>query len=219
MGATYDFCGWATRNDLKCSDGRTIRRDAFRENDGQVVPLVWNHQHNEVGNVLGHALLKNVPEGVIAYGTFNDTEMGRDAKELVRHGDITHLSIFANKLKQNGGDVIHGSIKEVSLVLAGANPGASIIEVIEHGETVEDSAEIYNDEEYGISLEDLNIQHAEENDDEVEEDEEVAEEVNEKTVEDVLNELTEEQQDVVYALIGQALEHSGIEDEDRSPCP
>ena len=134
----FDFSGWATRNDLKCSDGRTIRKDAFKHNDGQKVPLVWNHQHNEAYNVLGHALLENRTEGVYAYCTFNDSESGRNAKELVEHGDITALSIYANHLKQDGGNVLHGDIREVSLVLAGANPGALIENVITHGDTSED---------------------------------------------------------------------------------
>ena len=130
----YDFCGWATRNDLKCTDGRIIRRDAFKECDGSTVPLVWNHQHSEAYNVLGHAELENRPEGVYAYGTFNDTESGRQAKELVKHGDITMLSIYANQLKQVGNDVIHGAIREVSLVLAGANREAKIESFFEHSD-------------------------------------------------------------------------------------
>ena len=134
MERNYDFSGWATRNDLKCSDGRTIRKDAFAHNDGQWVPLVWNHLHNDPDNVLGKALLKNHPEGVRAYGYFNDTSKGQNAKSLVVHGDIGYLSIYANHLKQNGGDVLHGDIREVSLVLAGANPGAYIDDVIEHGD-------------------------------------------------------------------------------------
>ena len=150
--ATYDFSGWATRNDLKCSDGRTIRKDAFKQNDGQTVPLVWNHDHNDPMNVLGHALLENREEGVYAYCSFNNTPAGETARNLVRHGDVTALSIYANKLKQYGSDVVHGAIREVSLVLAGANPGAFIDAVLEHGEISEDSAIIYNDCE-GLSLE------------------------------------------------------------------
>ena len=129
---SYDFSGWATRNDLECSDGRIIRRDAFKHNDGDKVPLVWNHRHNEPEEVLGHALLENRPEGVYAYCTFNDTESGKNAKLLVQHGDITQLSIYANKLKQQGKNAIHGAIREVSLVLAGANPGAFIDSVLVH---------------------------------------------------------------------------------------
>ena len=122
----YDFSGWATRANVKCSDGRTIMKDAFIDNDGTQVPLVWMHQHNEVGNVLGHALLENREEGVYTYCKFNDSESGKMGRELVRHGDVNQLSIYANKLKQNGGNVIHGAIREVSLVLTGANPEAYI---------------------------------------------------------------------------------------------
>ena len=138
MNEQYDFSGWATRNDILCSDGRTIRRNAFKHNDGKTVPLVWNHSHNDPSNVLGHALLENRDEGVYAYGFFNDTPQGKHAKELVQHGDIEALSIWANKLKQNGGDVLHGDIKELSLVLAGANIGAYIDTVIKHGEECEE---------------------------------------------------------------------------------
>ena len=150
--ATYDFSGWATRNDLKCSDGRTIRKDAFKQNDGQKVPLVWNHDHNDPMNVLGHALLENREEGVYAYCSFNNTPAGNNAKQLVQHGDVTALSIYANQLKQYGQDVVHGAIREVSLVLAGANPGAFIDAVLEHGEVSEDAAIIYNGME-GLSIE------------------------------------------------------------------
>ena len=135
----YDFSGWATRNDLLCGDGRTIRRNAFIDCDGKTVPLVWNHQHNEVNNVLGHALLENRDDGVYAYCTFNETESGQAAKKLVQHGDVKSLSIYANKLKQIGSDVIHGTIRELSLVLAGANPGAFIDTVLSHGEDGEES--------------------------------------------------------------------------------
>ena len=120
----YDFSGWATRNNIECSDGRTIMKDAFKDNDGQKVPLVWNHQHDDPNEVLGHALLENRDEGVYAYCSFNNTEHGQDAKDCVKHGDIVALSIYANQLKQNGANVIHGAIREVSLVLAGANRGA-----------------------------------------------------------------------------------------------
>ena len=140
MGANYDFSGWATRNDIKCSDGRIIRKNAFKDCDGLVVPLVWNHDHNNATNVLGHALLENREDGVYTYGSFNETEDGITAKKLVQHGDITHLSIYANKLTQNGHDVIHGAIREVSLVLAGANPGAYIDTVIAHSDTADEEA-------------------------------------------------------------------------------
>ena len=144
MEDTYDFGGWATRNDLVCADGRIIRRNAFQVNDGQKVPLVWNHKHDGVVDVLGHALLENREEGVYAYGTFNDTESGQTAKLLVQHGDVDALSIYANNLKQNMANVIHGDIKEVSLVLAGANPGAFIESVIRHGEESEEECRSEN---------------------------------------------------------------------------
>ena len=147
----FDFSGWATRNNLKCSDGRTIRKDAFKDNNGQKVPLVWNHQHNDPLNVLGHALLENRDEGVYAYCSLNDTEAGQNAKRLVEHGDVSALSIYANQLKQHGGDVIHGSIREVSLVLAGANPGAFIDSIICHGEESEEEAIIYTGEDIYLS--------------------------------------------------------------------
>ena len=149
--ANYDFTGWATRNGIKCSDGRTIRRNAFKDNDGETVPLVWNHSHNDPMNVLGHALLENRDEGVYVYGTFNDSAQGKNAKELVEHGDVTALSIYANHLKQRGGDVLHGAIREVSLVLAGANPGAFIDSVMMHGEESDEEAVIYTGEELTLS--------------------------------------------------------------------
>ena len=195
----YDFSGWATRNDIKCSDGRTIRKNAFKDNDGQTVPLVWNHSHNDPANVLGHALLENRDQGVYAYCTFNNSELGQTAKELVEHGDVTSLSIYANKLKQNGGDVIHGAIREVSLVLAGANPGAYIDSVMVHGEESDEEAVIFTGENISLS-------HAENEPQPEEKTEEEKTMAKEKTVQDVFNELTEEQKQVVYALIGQALE-------------
>ncbi len=142
MPTNYDFCGWATRNDIKCSDGRTIRKDAFKDNDGMTVPLVWNHQHNEPYNVLGHALLENRDDGVYAYGYLNNTESGKNAKELLKNGDIHSLSIYANRLKQNGGNVLHGMIREVSLVLAGANPGANIEAVLVHSDDFDEEEEL-----------------------------------------------------------------------------
>ena len=140
--AKYDFGGYATRNDLLCGDGRTIRKDAFKDNDGCTVPLVWNHDHNDPENVLGHALLENRSDGVYAYATFNDTDAGRAAKKLVQHGDVKSLSIYANRLKQVGGDVVHGTIRELSLVLAGANPGAFIDCVMSHSDSDEAEAVI-----------------------------------------------------------------------------
>ena len=238
MRAKYDFSGWATKNDLKCSDGRTIRRNAFKENDGKVVPLVWQHMHNDPTNVLGHALLENRDEGVYAYCTFNDTEGGKNAKLLVEHGDISALSIYANKLKQNGGNVMHGVIREVSLVLSGANPGALIdYPTLAHGEEDDETeAVIYTGEElclYHSEDRDPEEKTPEEEETPEEKPEEVKEEPeelkhedkekedmadNEKTVQDVFDELTEEQKNVVYFMIGQALEDAGVsgeEDEDE----
>lgn len=209
----YDFSGWATRNDLKCSDGRIIRKDAFKNDDGQIRPLIWMHQHNDPGNTLGHALLENRDGGVYAYCTFNDTPNGHLAKELVNHGDVTSLSIYANQLKQNGPDVVHGSIREVSLVLAGANPGAFIDSVMKHSDGTDEEAVIYTGEKLELFHEDR------------EEDEpmktfnntetiEHADGDKEETVADVFNTLTDKQKDVVYALIGQALETDDTTDED-----
>lgn len=202
----YDFSGWATKNNIRCSDGRTILKDAFKQHDGQTVPLVWNHQHNESANVLGHAVLENRDEGVYAYCTFNDTEAGKNAKLLVEHGDVTALSIYANQLKQKGSNVMHGTIREVSLVLAGANPGAFIDSVIRHGEFCEDEAVIYTGEE-------LTLQHADDPSDKADKkDKKGDDEVdnNEKTIQDVFDTLNEEQKNVVYALIGQALEDKSM---------
>lgn len=206
----FDFSGWATRNNLKCSDGRTIRKDAFKDNNGQKVPLVWNHQHNEPFNILGHALLENREEGVYAYCTFNDTEAGQNAKQLVEHGDVSALSIYANQLKQHGGDVIHGSIREVSLVLAGANPGAFIDSIICHGEESEEEAIIYTGEDISLSHADNEEMKEEKPMDDTKK---VENKTDNKTVKDVFDTLTEEQKTVVYALIGQALESAGATDE------
>jgi len=209
MNKKFDFSGWATRNDLMCSDGRIIHKDAFKENDGETVPLVWNHQHNDPLNVLGHALLENRDEGVYAYCVFNSTEAGSNAKLLVEHGDVSALSIYANQLKQQGPTVLHGAIREVSLVLAGANPGAFIDSVIRHGEVADEEAIIYTGE-------DISLYHAEEQDDksldkkdEAKEDEPKNEKKeHEETVADVFDTLTEKQKTVVYAMVGQALEEN-----------
>ena len=200
----FDFSGWATRANLKCSDGRVILKDAFKKNDGETVPLVWNHQHNDPNEVLGHALLENRDEGVYAYCKFNNTESGQTAKLLVQHGDVNALSIYANQLEQSGPNVMHGNIRELSLVLAGANPGAFIDSVIKHGEECEDEAVIFTGEE-------ISLFHAED-----EKGEKMAENPanNEKTVGEVLNSLTEEQKTVVYALIGEALDNSNGSDDD-----
>lgn len=203
----FDFSGWATKANLKCSDGRTIMKDAFKDNDGKQVPLVWNHQHNDPENVLGHALLENRDEGVYAYCKFNDSESGRTAKLLVQHGDVNALSIYANQLKQNMSNVLHGNIREVSLVLAGANPGASIDSIIMHGEESDEEAIVYTGEEICLSHADDEKSKEKENKMTTEETKTGAEEAGkEKTVADVFNTLTEEQKTVVYAMIGQALE-------------
>ena len=223
----YDFCGWATKNNLRCSDGRTIMKDAFKHMDGKVVPLVWNHKHEGVVDVLGHALLENRDEGVYAYGTFNDTESGQTAKLLVQHGDVDALSIYANNLKQNMANVIHGDIREVSLVLAGANPGAFIESVIKHGEESEEEARIFTGEY--ISLEDENpksdIEHSEENskkeDVSMSENEETKKDSTddsnkEETVEDILNTLNEKQEKVVNYIVGLALEEGSNKTDEES---
>ena len=213
----YDFSGWATRNDLLCGDGRTIRRNAFKDDDGATVPLVWNHQHNDPENVLGHALLENRDDGVYAYCTFNDTEAGQAAKTLVQHGDVRSLSIYANKLKQMGKDVIHGKIRELSLVLAGANPGAYIDFVMAHGEDGEDGF-IASYDESAIVVCHSSETKAEEPT-KKEEDTKMAEDLKktedgEKTVQDVIDSMTEEQKTVMYAMVGQALEEAGVTDEE-----
>ena len=207
-----DFSGWATRNDLKCSDGRVIRRDAFKNNDGIKVPLVWNHQHNSPRDVLGHAWLENREEGVYTYGFLNDTTDGEIAKVLIKHGDICALSIYANQLQQAGPDVLHGCICEVSLVHKGANPGAFIDSMLKHGEMSDDEAIIYtgmplclshsaeskddpeDEEKKKDSKEDKSAENKEEKKD------------NEETIADVIDSMSEKQQNVMYALIAQALE-------------
>lgn len=216
MSNDFDFTGWATRNGLRCSDGRIICKDAFRDCDGLKVPLVWNHQHNDPTNVLGHAILENRDDGVYTYGKFNDTEIGQWAKELVKHGDISSLSIYANHLTQDGPNVLHGAIREVSLVLAGANPGALIDSVISHGDDGCEEAIIYTGEELslchscnGNNKDNKKIEHSKEGE------KKMATEPKEKTVEDVFNELTEEQKTVVYALIGQAIEDATNGDADE----
>ena len=202
----YDFSGWATKNNIKCSDGRTILRDAFKHNDGQTVPLVWNHQHNESANVLGHAVLENREEGVYAYCTFNDTEAGKNAKLLVEHGDVTALSIYANQLKQNGSNVMHGTIREVSLVLAGANPGAFIDSVIRHGEFCDDEAVIYTGENLTLEHADNKPSDKEDKAGEDDKGDGKVEGNKQKTIKDVVDSMSEEQKNVLYALVGQALE-------------
>ena len=214
----YDFSGWATRNDIKCSDGRTIKKDAFKNDDGQIVPLVWNHQHNEPNNVLGHALLENRDEGVYAYCKFNDSPSAQHVKLVVEHGDISSLSIYANKLKQLGGDVIHGAIREVSLVLAGANPGAFIDSVMAHGEESDEDAIIYTGEDISLFHGEVerNIQEsiAHADDDKSKEKDNMADK--DKTVQDVIDSMSEEQKTVMYALVGHALEDAGADDVEHS---
>lgn len=215
----FDFSGWATRNDLKCSDGRTIRKDAFKDNNGQKVPLVWNHQHNDPLNILGHALLENRQEGVYAYCTFNETEAGQNAKLLVEHGDVSALSIYANQLKQRGSDVIHGAIREVSLVLAGANPGAFIDSVICHGEESEEEAIIYTGEDISLfhaeydKKEETKEEKPVENEKKTTEGEKKTTE-SEETIGEVLDTLNEKQKTAVFAVIAKALENADNSDDD-----
>lgn len=190
----YDFSGWATKNNLRCSDGLTIVKDAFKENNGRTVPLIWNHEHNDPNNVLGHAMLENRDEGVYAYCKFNNTSAAQNAKDMVQHGDIVALSIYANQLKKQGTYVMHGQIREVSLVLAGANPGAYIDDVMVHGMALEDEAVLFTGEQ-------IELYHG---DDKVKEEEKQM--GNEKTIGEVFDTLTEEQKNVVYAIVGAAVE-------------
>lgn len=259
MKGKFDFSGWATKNDLKCSDGRVIRRDAFKVNDGMTVPLVWNHRHDTTSAVLGHALLENRDEGVYAYGFLNNTRAGKEAKEMISHGDVVSLSIYANNLVQDGANVLHGAIREVSLVLAGANPGAFIESAFAHGEPIDDADEegvIYSggdlsfyhsdikkkkddeededDEEYDEDEEELEDDEAEDEDEEDEEEEEPvvkkkkkgekemahsadsAEKGGEKTIQEIVDTMNDEQKDAMYALIGAAVEDAtGGSDEDE----
>lgn len=201
----YDFCGWATKSGIRCSDGRTIMPDAFKDCDGQSVPLVWNHQHNSLSNVLGHAVLENRKDGVYAYCSFNDTEDGRRAKELVQHHDVNALSIYANELKQQNRNVCHGKIREVSLVLAGANPGAMIKQVVCHSDTgdyeLDDEAEIYN-EANSISMNDSSGDTSMANESMSHADDEQDDETSEETVADVINTLTDKQKKVFFYCVG-----------------
>ena len=245
METSYDFGGWATRNDIKCSDGRTIKENAFKHHDGQSVPLVWSHNHKDANNVLGHAVLENRAEGVYAFGFFNDTEQGQNAKELVVHKDITSLSIYANQLKQSSTkDVTHGVIREVSLVLAGANPGAYIDTVMVHEDSDTEEATIFNpSEELALAHSDeqqeedpnkdadsnKDLEHKDEDPKEKEkeskkemkhEDEDPnkqkeAKDMAEKTVQDVVDSMNEDQKNVMYALIGEALEGKSMEQSDE----
>lgn len=238
----YDFSGWATRANVRCSDGKIIRNDAFKDCDGNVVPLVWNHQHNDPNNILGHALLKNMGDGVYAYCSFNSSESGQAAKTLVEHGDISSLSILANQLKKNGSEVVHGIIREVSLVLAGANPKAFIEEVLTHSDNDGETAKIYFDMpislEHGEPMdeesnpssmnedESASISHADGNDDAEKSDESAStedskdSEKDDETIADVFNTLSEKQKNVVYEMIKQAIadtpEDNNDNEEDNS---
>lgn len=233
MNKDYDFGGWATRNNIQCSDGRTIMKDAFKQNDGQKVPLVWNHQHNDPSEVLGHALLENRDDGIYAYCKFNNTESGQTAKSLVMNGDVDKLSIYANKLKSQMNNVVHGCIREVSLVLAGANPGAYIDSVIVHGEGAEAEEEviIYNDGEISLSDEEDNnseetpdneekIEHSDDTNKEKEDSTKMGEDKKddvkkdkkddvkkEKTIKEIIDTMNDEQKEAMYAVVGQALEN------------
>lgn len=208
----WDFSGWATRNDLHCTDGRTIRKDAFKDCDGKIVPIFWNHQHDSVDNVLGHGMLENRDEGVYFYGAFNEDEEGQKAKKRVQHGDIRSLSIMANQLRQVGGDVIHGVIREVSLVPAGANPGAFIDIVMSHGEEVGDAMILGYDE--AISL---HFYHADDEEEKKDEKESDDEKDSEETLEDVINSMTEKQRNTMFGLIGKALEEKDEKLEEGDP--
>lgn len=225
MSLNCDFSGWATKNDLRCSDGRTILRDAFKENDQKRVPLVWNHQHNDPNNILGHAILENRNDGVYAYCFFNETENAKAVKEMVRHGDLKSLSIFANQLKQDGSKVVHGMIREVSLVVAGANPGAFIDSIMEHSDGTDEAAVIYYGEakasidelEHAYSeseaVEEIveeKIEHAEKEENKGEPE---MEEPKKKTIKDVLDTFNEEQKTALHAIIGNLLEE---EDDDET---
>lgn len=226
MGVEFDFSGWATKNGLKCSDGRVIMHDAFKDNDGQTVPLVWNHQHDNSSNVLGHALLENRDEGVYAYCSFNDSEAGQNAKLLVKHGDVNALSIYANQLKQIGSEVIHGAIREVSLVLAGANPGALIdnLYFAHSEEVIDDEAIIYTGENLVLSHSDMKKEEPEEKEESKKDEEEKSEDEPEKdeeseksddsgkSVKEVFDSLNEEQKTVVYALMAEIMNDSAKED-------
>ena len=226
MGVEFDFSGWATKNGLKCSDGRVIMHDAFKDNDGQTVPLVWNHQHDNSSNVLGHALLENRDEGVYAYCSFNDSEAGQNAKLLVKHGDVNALSIYANQLKQIGSEVIHGAIREVSLVLAGANPGALIdnLYFAHSEEVIDDEAIIYTGENLVLSHSDMKKEEPEEKEESKKDEEEKSEDEPEKdeeseksddsgkSVKEVFDSLNEEQKTVVYALMEEIMDDSAKED-------
>lgn len=223
MGKKYDFSGWATRANTKCSDGRVITPEAFKHHDGMTVPLVYGHQHHDLNQIVGNATLQHRAEGMYAFCSFNDTESGRTARELVKHGDVTGLSICANQLKEQGSFVKHGMIREVSLVLAGANPGAYIENVMMHGEELEDVANIYNDQSIEmchseeIDDDESSLSHEDKTDKTEEGGKEMSENSGkEKTVQEIFDEMTEEQQTVVYAIAGQIAEQAGLVDDDEN---
>ena len=206
----FDFGGWATKNDLLCADGRTIRKDAFKDDDGRTVPLVWQHNHDDPTRVIGHALLENKDDGVFAYCSFNNSDLGQHVKELVRHGDVRSLSIYANQLKQHGGDVVHGVIREVSVVLAGANPGAIIeFPMLAHGEESEDEAVIWTGDETIELEEEISHSEKESNEEDLAHADEEKKSEDDETIQDVLDSMNEKQRKVVEYLVGQALESAG----------
>ena len=215
----FDFSGWATRNNLKCSDGRTILKDAFKDNDGQTVPLVWNHQHNGPFNVLGHALLENRADGVYAYCTFNDTEQGRNAKLLVEHGDVSALSIFANQLRERASNVLHGAIREVSLVLAGANPGAFIDTVaLSHGDDADGEAIIYTGEPISLYHSDTKREDEDggsDNPDDKDKNPNKKDGEDDETIEDVIKTFNKKQKDVFYAVVGEIMSQKDVPDDKK----
>lgn len=215
----FDFGGWATRNNLKCSDGRTILKDAFKDNDGQTVPLVWNHQHNGPFNVLGHALLENRADGVYAYCTFNDTEQGRNAKLLVEHGDVSALSIFANQLRERASNVLHGAIREVSLVLAGANPGAFIDTVaLSHGDDADGEAIIYTGEPISLYHSDTKKEDEDggsDNPDDKDKNPNKKDGEDDETIEDVIKTFNKKQKDVFYAVVGEIMSQKDVPDDKK----
>lgn len=215
----FDFSGWATRNNLKCSDGRTILKDAFKDNDGQTVPLVWNHQHNGPFNVLGHALLENRADGVYAYCTFNDTEQGRNAKLLVEHGDVSALSIFANQLRERASNVLHGAIREVSLVLAGANPGAFIDTVaLSHGDDADGEAIIYTGEPISLYHSDTKKEDEDggsDNPDDKDKNPNKKDGEDDETIEDIIKTFNKKQKDVFYAVVGEIMSQKDVPDDKK----
>lgn len=212
----YDFSGWATRNDLQCCDGRTIRRDAFKGNDGATVPLVWNHEHNDPNAVLGHAMLENRDDGVYAYGTFNDTEQGQHAKKLLQNGDVRSLSIWANQLKQIGGDVMHGNIRELSLVLSGANPGAYVDFVMAHSDDEEDTLYANYDENLMIWHSDqppVDNKKGDNNMADTNTNNNANPDTDKKDIESIINSMNEDQRQVMEYMVGLALEEGEKDDE------